>query len=108
CVHDPTVQLAEKRKSHELVMCKMRLECQKEKIDELTRERDYLKEQLASALRREATGSTQAIPLSSDSSSDSSSESSSDIMSDSSSNTSSSDGDRKKKKKKKRMKMKIK
>ncbi|KAF5904394.1 coiled-coil domain-containing protein, partial [Clarias magur] len=44
----PTTQLAEKRKSHELEICKMRLECQKEKIDELTRERDYLKEQLAS------------------------------------------------------------
>lgn len=41
-------QLADKRKSHELEMCRLRLECQKEKIDELTKERDYLKEQLAS------------------------------------------------------------
>ncbi|XP_039618238.1 coiled-coil domain-containing protein 106-like [Polypterus senegalus] len=80
----------------------VRLECQKEKIDELTKERDYLKEQLASALRREATGSIQAIPLSSNSSSDSSSESSSDDMSDSSPKTSSSDGDRKKKRKKRK------
>jgi len=29
-------------------MCKLRVEWQKEKIEELTKERDYLKEQLAS------------------------------------------------------------
>lgn len=44
----PTAQLTDKRKSHELEMCKLKLEWQKDKIDELTRERDYLKEQLAS------------------------------------------------------------
>ncbi|XP_053363476.1 uncharacterized protein LOC128533245 [Clarias gariepinus] len=87
----PTAQMVKKRKSHELEMCKLRLECQREKIDELTRERDYLKEQLALAVNLI----------------DSSSESSSDIMSDSSSKTSSSDRDRKKKRKK-RIKMKIK
>ncbi|KAI7802686.1 hypothetical protein IRJ41_017134, partial [Triplophysa rosa] len=88
----PTANLAEKRKSHELEMCKLRVEWQKEKIDELTKERDYLKEQLAS-------GSSQATVLSSDTSSDSSVESSSDTISDSSS--SSSDGDRKKRTKRK-------
>ncbi|KAF4115274.1 hypothetical protein G5714_002763 [Onychostoma macrolepis] len=45
----PTAHLADKRKSHELEMCKLRVEWQKEKIDELTKERDYLKEQLVSA-----------------------------------------------------------
>lgn len=44
----PTAHLADKRKSHELEMCKLRVEWQKEKIDELTKERDYLKEQLVS------------------------------------------------------------
>lgn len=44
----PTAQLADKRKSHELEMCQLRVELQKEKIDELTKEREYLKEQLAS------------------------------------------------------------
>lgn len=29
-------------------MCKLKIEWQKDKIDELTKERDYLKEQLAS------------------------------------------------------------
>ncbi|XP_058626594.1 uncharacterized protein DDB_G0280579-like isoform X2 [Onychostoma macrolepis] len=94
----PTAHLADKRKSHELEMCKLRVEWQKEKIDELTKERDYLKEQLVSALKREDTGSSQAIPLSSDSSHDSSDESSSDTVSDSST---SSEEDRKKKRTKK-------
>lgn len=44
----PTAQLVDKRKSHELEMCKLKVELQKEKIDELIKERDYLKEQLAS------------------------------------------------------------
>ncbi|KAK2907392.1 hypothetical protein Q8A67_006377 [Cirrhinus molitorella] len=92
----PTAHLAEKRKSHELEMCKLRVEWQKEEIDELTKERDCLKEQLVSALKRGDTGSSQAIPLSSDSSSDSSNESSPDTTSDSSS-SSSLEEDRKKK-----------
>jgi len=44
----PTAHLADKRKSHELEMCKLTVEWQKEKTEELTKERDYLKEQLAS------------------------------------------------------------
>ncbi|KTF72202.1 hypothetical protein cypCar_00046769, partial [Cyprinus carpio] len=79
----PTAHLADKRQSHELEMCKLRVEWQKEKIDELTKERDYLKEQLVSALKREDTGSSQAIPLSSNSSNDSTDESSPDTTSDS-------------------------
>ena len=43
----PTAQLVDKRRSHELVMCKLKVEQQKEKIEELIKERDYLKEQLA-------------------------------------------------------------
>ncbi|KAL1252240.1 hypothetical protein QQF64_020036 [Cirrhinus molitorella] len=97
----PTAHLAEKRKSHELEMCKLRVEWQKEKIDELTKERDYFKRatvsvSLTTSLKRGGTGSSQAIPLSSDSSSDSSNESSPDTMSDSSS-SSSLEEDRKKK-----------
>ncbi|KAG7316724.1 hypothetical protein KOW79_020265 [Hemibagrus wyckioides] len=94
--------MADKRKSRELEMCKLRVEWQKEKIDELTKERDYLKEQLASALKRGDTGSVQATPLSSDSFSDSSDESSSDAMADSSSKSSSSEGNRKKKRTKRK------
>ncbi|RXN04372.1 coiled-coil domain-containing protein 106-like [Labeo rohita] len=45
----PTAHLADKNKSHELEMYKLRVEWQKDKTDELTKERDYLKEQLASA-----------------------------------------------------------
>lgn len=44
----PTAQLADRRKSHELEMCHLKSELQKEKIDELIKERDYLKQQLAS------------------------------------------------------------
>lgn len=51
----PTAHLADQRKSHELEMCKLRVECQKEKIDELTKERDYLKEQLASGKSHNTT-----------------------------------------------------
>ncbi|KAG7335609.1 hypothetical protein KOW79_000305 [Hemibagrus wyckioides] len=36
----PTAQLAEKRKSHQFEMCKLKVEWKKEKIDELTKERD--------------------------------------------------------------------
>ena len=42
----PTAQLMDKRKSNELEMCKLKMQFQKEKIDELTTERDVLKEQL--------------------------------------------------------------
>ncbi|XP_067284018.1 coiled-coil domain-containing protein 106-like [Pseudorasbora parva] len=93
----PTAHLADRRKSHELEMLKLKVEWQKDKIDELTKERDYLKEQLASALKRAGTGSRQASPVSTNSPSDSD-ESSSDTISDSSS-ASSSEGGRKKKKK---------
>ena len=43
----PTAQLVDKKRSHELEMCKLKVELQKDKIDELIKERDYLKEQLA-------------------------------------------------------------
>lgn len=122
----------------------MKVELQREKIDELIKERDYLKEQLASgkslytqlwvflcwftislnhrlcfcvslchnlmfmfestALKKEDTGATQAISLSSSSSCDSSLEESSDAMSDSSSTASSSEEDKKKKSRKKKKK----
>ncbi|XP_056305630.1 coiled-coil domain-containing protein 106-like [Danio aesculapii] len=91
----PTAHLSDKRQSHELEMCKLRVEMQKEKIDELTKERDYLKEQLASALKKDK-GSSKAISLSSNSSNDSSVESSSDALSDTS--TSSSEVNKKQKK----------
>ncbi|KAJ0037206.1 hypothetical protein NL108_018672 [Boleophthalmus pectinirostris] len=38
--------------ARELELCKMRMEWQNDKIEELTTERDYLKEQLAAALKR--------------------------------------------------------
>ncbi|XP_028249824.1 coiled-coil domain-containing protein 106-like [Parambassis ranga] len=79
-------------------MCKMRMELQKEKIEELTKERDYLEEQLASALKRKDLQTS----WSEHSSSDSSADSLSDTVSDSSSNTSSSEGERKKKRIKKK------
>ena len=44
----PTAQLALNNKAHELQMCKKKMEWQNEKIEELTKERDFLKEQLAS------------------------------------------------------------
>ncbi|XP_077100257.1 uncharacterized protein LOC143751565 isoform X2 [Siphateles boraxobius] len=97
----PNAHLADNRKSHELEMCKLGVEWQKEKNDELAKERDYLKEQLASALKKGDKGSRQTSPLSSKSSSDISVDSSSDTMSDSSS-TSSSEGDKKKKRTKKK------
>lgn len=43
----PTAQLADKRKSKDLEMCQLRVEVLKDKVEELTKERDYLKEQLA-------------------------------------------------------------
>ncbi|KAL3987801.1 hypothetical protein ACER0C_014916 [Sarotherodon galilaeus] len=79
----PTAQLADRRKSQELEICKMRLEWQKDKIDELTKERDYLKKQLAASLSKEPTSSVQdssevlsIFSLSSDGSFDESSDSS--------------------------------
>ncbi|XP_003460172.1 E3 ubiquitin-protein ligase RBBP6-like [Oreochromis niloticus] len=95
----PTAQLADRRKSQELEICKMRLEYQKDKIDELTKERDYLKEQLAASLSKEPTSSVQD---SSDvlSMSSLSSDGSFDESSDSSISTTLSDEDRKKRKKK--------
>ncbi|CAI5682983.1 unnamed protein product, partial [Oreochromis niloticus] len=95
----PPAQLADRRKSQELEICKMRLEWQKDKIDELTKERDYLKEQLAASLSKEPTSSVQdsseVWSISSPSSDGSFDESSNSSMS-----TTSSDEDRKKKKKK--------
>ncbi|XP_056309263.1 coiled-coil domain-containing protein 106-like [Danio aesculapii] len=98
----PTAHLPDKRQSHELEMCKLRVEMQKEKIDELTKERDCLKEQLASALKKDK-GSSQAISLPSNSSNDSSVKSSSDALSDTSS-TSSSEVNKKQKKVKRKVK----
>ncbi|XP_032366475.1 coiled-coil domain-containing protein 106 [Etheostoma spectabile] len=94
----PTAQLGLKQKSNELEMFKLRVEWQKEKIAELTKERDYLKDQLASALKKDDKGSIKEINLSSDSSGDSPVESSSD-MSDSSSSSSEEDKIKKRKKK---------
>ncbi|XP_051233437.1 uncharacterized protein DDB_G0280579-like [Dicentrarchus labrax] len=96
----PTAQLVDKRKSHKLEMCKQKIELQKEKIDELIKERDYLKEQLASALKKREQD-TQAICLPSSSSCDSSEEDSSDTVSASSSTASSSEDKKKKRRKKK-------
>ncbi|XP_019218879.2 coiled-coil domain-containing protein 106 [Oreochromis niloticus] len=94
----PPAQLADRRKSQELEICKMRLEWQKDKIDELTKERDYLKEQLAASLSKEPTSSVQdsseVLSISSPSS-----DGSVDESSDSSMSTTSSDEDRKKRKK---------
>ncbi|CAI5685394.1 unnamed protein product [Oreochromis niloticus] len=94
----PTAQLAARRKSQELEICKMRLEWQKDKIDELTKERDYLKEQLAASLSKEPTSSVQdsseVLSISS-----LSSDGSFDESSDSSMSTTSSDEDSKKRKK---------
>ncbi|GAA6091691.1 homeotic protein female sterile-like [Tachysurus ichikawai] len=87
----PTAQLTHKRKSHELEMCKLRVEWQKEKIDDLTKERDYLKEEMASALNSAGTSSIQVTPMSSNPSSDRSDKSFAETMSASSSKASSSD-----------------
>lgn len=77
----------------------MSLEWQKDKIDELTKERDYLKEQLAASLSKEPTSSVQdsseVLSISSPSSDGSFDESSNSSMS-----ITSSDEDRKKRKKK--------
>ena len=43
----PTKLLADKKIADELEMCKLKADWQQERIDELTKERDYLKEQLA-------------------------------------------------------------
>ncbi|XP_032365929.1 coiled-coil domain-containing protein 106-like, partial [Etheostoma spectabile] len=100
----PTAQLGLKQKSNELEMFKLRVEWQKEKIAELTKERDYLKDQLASGKspnkhsQKDDKGSIKEINLSSDSSGDSPVESSSD-MSDSSSSSSEEDKIKKRKKK---------
>ncbi|XP_030011316.1 coiled-coil domain-containing protein 106-like [Sphaeramia orbicularis] len=113
----PTAKLIDKRKSQELEMFQLKMELQQEKIDELIKERDYLKEQLTlgkspythlmfvfgcilTALKKEKTGSTEAIDWSSPSSCDSLEVDSSDAMSDSSTNSSSSDEGKKKRRKK--------
>ncbi|KAK0143115.1 hypothetical protein N1851_018760 [Merluccius polli] len=75
----PTAQLMDKRKSNELETCKLKMQFQKEKIDELTTERDFLKEQLTS-----------------------SEEESSNATSDSSSTASSSEEEKKQKRRKKK------
>ena len=53
----PTKQLADKRMASELDLYKLKAGWQQEKIDELTKERDFLKEQLA-------TGKSEAEPCS--------------------------------------------
>nr|XP_054591906.1 coiled-coil domain-containing protein 106-like [Nothobranchius furzeri] len=77
----------------------MKLEWQKDKIDELTKERDYLKEQLAACLTKEPTRSVQH-PSDVLSMSSLSSDGSFDKGSDSSMSTTSSDEDSQKRKKK--------
>ncbi|XP_039889658.1 protein FAM133-like [Simochromis diagramma] len=75
----------------------MRLAWQKDKIDELVKERDYLKEQLAASLSKEPTSfdqdSSEVLSISS-----LPSDGSFDESSDSSMSTTSSDKDRKKRK----------
>ncbi|XP_035764919.1 amyloid-like protein 2 [Neolamprologus brichardi] len=88
----PTAQLADRRKSEELEICKMRLEWQKEKIDELTKER--LSKGAISSISLKGThkfcpGSISSL----------SSDGSFDESSDSSMSTTSLDKDRKKRKK---------
>ncbi|XP_061600273.1 coiled-coil domain-containing protein 106-like [Cololabis saira] len=104
----PTKRLAEKKMEHELEMCKLKAEWQQEKINELREERDYLKEQLAAALKKDGTASTSTLDTTSTSttrlsshSSDISMESSSESTSDSSFDMSSSEDKKKKRRKKK-------
>ncbi|XP_056460123.1 uncharacterized protein DDB_G0280579-like isoform X3 [Gadus chalcogrammus] len=93
----PTAQLALNNKAHELQMCKKKMEWQNEKIEELTKERDFLKEQLVSALKKdepkETAGSSSVSTL------DSSSSEMSSKSTDSESSNSSSSEDKKRKKK---------
>ena len=126
----PTAQLADKRKSHELEMCQLRVELQKNSWHQVSLPTHSIVQlglmlvylwtleyacvslchvslmfvfvSILTALKKEDTGFTQAIRLSSSSSCDSSEEDSSDAVSDSSSNTSSSEEDKKKKKRKKK------
>ena len=44
----PTALVANQKMVHEMEKAKMKIEFQQDKINELTKERDYLKEQLAS------------------------------------------------------------
>ncbi|CAL8406633.1 unnamed protein product [Arctogadus glacialis] len=105
----PTAQLALNNKAHELQMCKNKMEWQNEKIEELTKERDFLKEQLVSG-KSPNTMFSQSVALKKDghkatagSSSVSTLDSSSSEMSskstDSESSNSSSSEDKKRKKK---------
>ncbi|KAK7938630.1 hypothetical protein WMY93_001956 [Mugilogobius chulae] len=48
----PTALLADKKMALELEKAKMKIESQAQRIEDLSSERDYLKEQLAAALRR--------------------------------------------------------
>uniref|UniRef100_A0A1A7WUL2 Coiled-coil domain containing 106 n=1 Tax=Iconisemion striatum TaxID=60296 RepID=A0A1A7WUL2_9TELE len=50
----PTSLVVEKR-SHEIEMLEMKVQWQNEKINELTKERDFLKEQLASVFKKDTT-----------------------------------------------------
>ncbi|XP_054602655.1 coiled-coil domain-containing protein 106 isoform X2 [Nothobranchius furzeri] len=93
----PTAQLTDRRRSQEVEICKMKLEWQKEKIDELTKERDYLKEQLAACLTKEPTRSVQH-PSDVLSMSSLSSDGSFDKGSDSSTSTTQNDSQKRKKK----------
>ncbi|KAK7879807.1 hypothetical protein WMY93_033527 [Mugilogobius chulae] len=49
----PTAILAEKRMAQELEMAKIKMQAQAEKIQDLSKERDFLKEQLAASLQRQ-------------------------------------------------------
>nr|XP_020464593.1 uncharacterized protein LOC109965143 isoform X2 [Monopterus albus] len=106
----PTALLRERRKSHEMEMLQMKVEWQNEKTDELTKERDYLTEQLASALNKDrkslTKASEEATNLSSKSSSDTSFVSSNSSSHSSTDTDTSSDEVRKRRKKKMMMKKK--
>ncbi|XP_041837971.1 coiled-coil domain-containing protein 106-like [Melanotaenia boesemani] len=106
----PTAMLVEKRRSQEIKILEMKVGYQTEKIEELTKERDFLKDQLASVLKKDTSSkrdtsskkdSEDTISLSSDAASDSeSSEYCSSLLS--------SDEEDQKKKKRKRTKTKVK
>lgn len=100
----PTAMLVDKRRSQEIKILEMKVGYQTEKIEELTKERDFLKDQLASVLKKDTSSkkdSEDTISLSSDAASDSeSSEYCSSLLS--------SDEEDQKKKKRKRTKTKVK
>ncbi|KAL7395314.1 hypothetical protein ABVT39_014283 [Epinephelus coioides] len=57
----PTKVLANKKIADELELYKLKAGWQQERIDELTKERDFLKEQLAAALKKDGAASTSTL-----------------------------------------------